>query len=146
RIRSFVAHVGGRPDTSRSTCGPAARLRAVSGDVSGDLTGRQLGNYRIDGVLGRGGMSVLYEATDVRRGRKVALKVIGQRFDADVQFRTRFVAQARNSSAVDHAHIVPLYDFGELDGLHYIAMRYVEGADVAEISACAPMDPVRVTN
>lgn len=118
----------------------------MSGDVSGDLTGRQLGNYRIDGVLGRGGMSVLYEATDVRLGRKVALKVIGQHLGADDEFRTRFVEEARNTSAVDHANIVPLYDFGELDGLLYIAMRYVEGADLAGISAGAPMDPDRVTN
>lgn len=116
----------------------------MSGDVSGDLTGRQLGNYRIDGVLGRGGMSVLYEATDVRLGRRVALKIIGENAGADSEFRDRFVDEARNTSAVDHANIVPLYDFGELDGLLYIAMRYVDGVDLAGLGGAGPMDPVRV--
>ena len=80
----------------------------MTGDVSGDLTGRRLGNYRIDGVLGKGGMSVTYKATDVRLGRKVALKVIGDHLGTDAEFRERFVDEARNTSAIDHANVVPL--------------------------------------
>jgi serine/threonine-protein kinase len=115
----------------------------VTGDASGDLTGRRLGNYRIDGVLGRGGMSVMYKATDVRLGRKVALKVIGEHLGADAEFRERFVDEARNTSAIDHANIVPLYDFGELDGMLYIAMRLVDGSDLASLIGGAPMAPQR---
>ncbi|PXY20162.1 serine/threonine protein kinase [Prauserella flavalba] len=111
--------------------------------MSGDLTGRRLGNYRIDGVLGRGGMSVMYKATDVRLGRKVALKVIGEHLGADAEFRERFVDEARNTSAIDHANIVPLYDFGELDGMLYIAMRLVDGSDLASLIGGAPMKPER---
>jgi serine/threonine protein kinase len=115
----------------------------VTGDVSGDLTGRRLGNYRIDGVLGKGGMSVMYKATDVRLGRNVALKVIGEHLGADAEFRERFVDEARNTSAIDHANVVPLYDFGEIDGMHYIAMRLVDGADLASLIAAGPMSPDR---
>jgi serine/threonine protein kinase len=107
--------------------------------VSEDLTGRRLGHYRIDGVLGRGGMSVMYKATDVRLGRKVALKVIGEHLGEDAEFRERFVDEARNTSAIDHANVVPLYDFGEVDGLLYIAMRLVDGADLATLISDGPL-------
>ncbi|EHR63356.1 serine/threonine-protein kinase [Saccharomonospora cyanea] len=115
----------------------------MAGEESADLTGRRLGNYRIDGVLGRGGMSVMYRATDVRLGRKVALKVIGEHLGADAEFRERFVDEARNTSAIDHANIVPLYDFGELDGMLYIAMRLVDGSDLASLISGSPMPPER---
>ncbi|WP_185839844.1 serine/threonine-protein kinase, partial [Amycolatopsis balhimycina] len=115
----------------------------MTGDVSGDLTGRRLGNYRIDGVLGKGGMSVTYKATDVRLGRKVALKVIGDHLGTDAEFRERFVDEARNTSAIDHANVVPLYDFGELDGMLYIAMRMVDGGDLAGLISGGPIAPAR---
>ncbi|MCU1679684.1 MAG: serine/threonine protein kinase [Amycolatopsis sp.] len=118
----------------------------MTGDVSGDLTGRRLGNYRIDGVLGKGGMSVTYKATDVRLGRKVALKIIGDHLGADAEFRERFVDEARNTSAIDHANVVPLYDFGELEGMLYIAMRMVDGGDLASLIADGPIAPVRALN
>lgn len=107
--------------------------------MSEDLTGRRLGHYRIDGVIGRGGMSVMYRATDMRLGRKVALKVIGDQLAADAEFRERFVDEARNTSAIDHAHVVPLYDFDEIDGQLYIAMRYVEGSDLASLIKDGPL-------
>jgi serine/threonine-protein kinase len=111
--------------------------------VSEDLTGRRIGHYRIDGVLGRGGMSVMYRATDVRLGRKVALKVMGENLTGDAEFRERFVDEARNTSAIDHANVVPLYDFGEVDGLLYIAMRLVDGADLANLIKDGPLSPAR---
>jgi serine/threonine protein kinase len=111
--------------------------------VSEDLTGRRLGHYRIEGVIGRGGMSVLYRATDMRLGRKVALKIIGDQLAADPEFRERFVDEARNTSAVDHAHVVPLYDFDEVDGRLYIAMRYVEGSDLASLIKDGPLPSLR---
>ncbi|MFI9010359.1 serine/threonine-protein kinase [Actinosynnema sp. NPDC053489] len=111
--------------------------------MSEDLSGRRLGHYRIDGVLGRGGMSVTYKATDVRLGRKVALKVIGEHLTADAEFRERFVDEARNTSAIDHANIVPLYDFDEVDGLLYIAMRLVDGQDLASHIKDGPLSPQR---
>src|SRR3954468_8600102 len=111
--------------------------------VAEDLTGRRLGHYRIDGVLGKGGMSVMYRATDVRLGRKVALKVIAEHLTEDPEFRERFVDEARNTSAIDHANVVPLYDFGEVDGLLYIAMRLVDGSDLASLIKDGPLTPDR---
>lgn len=108
-----------------------------------DLTGRRLGHYRIDGVLGKGGMSVMYRATDIRLGRKVALKVIAEHLTEDPEFRERFVDEARNTSAIDHANVVPLYDFGEVDGLLYIAMRLVDGSDLASLVKDGPLKPER---
>jgi serine/threonine-protein kinase len=111
--------------------------------VAEDLTGRRLGHYRIDGVLGKGGMSVMYRATDIRLGRKVALKVIAEHLTEDPEFRERFVDEARNTSAIDHANVVPLYDFGEVDGLLYIAMRLVDGSDLASVVKSGPLKPER---
>ncbi|HEX3780008.1 MAG TPA: protein kinase [Pseudonocardiaceae bacterium] len=111
--------------------------------MSEDLTGRRIGHYRIDGVLGRGGMSVMYRATDVRLGRKVALKVIAEHLTKDPEFRERFVDEARNTSAIDHSNVVPLYDFGEADGLLYIAMRLVDGSDLASLIKDGPLAPGR---
>ncbi|MDF2979260.1 MAG: serine/threonine protein kinase [Actinomycetospora sp.] len=108
-----------------------------------DLTGHRLGHFRVDGVIGRGGMSVLYRATDTRLGRRVALKVIDEALAADREFRERFVDEARNTSAVDHSHVVPLYDFDETDGHLYIAMRHVEGPDLASIIDGRPLTVAR---
>ncbi|MEV0052061.1 serine/threonine-protein kinase [Saccharopolyspora shandongensis] len=111
--------------------------------MSADLTGQRLGHYKIDGVLGRGGMSVMYRATDTRLGRKVALKIMGEHITGDAEFRERFVDEARNTSAIDHANIVPLYDFGEVDGMLYIAMRLVDGSDLASLIKDGPISPKR---
>lgn len=88
-------------------------------------------------------MSVMYRATDTRLGRKVALKVMGEHITGDAEFRERFVDEARNTSAIDHANIVPLYDFGEVDGMLYIAMRLVDGADLASLIKDGPIAPKR---
>ena len=111
-----------------------------------DLTGQRLGHFRVDGVIGRGGMSVLYRATDTRLGRRVALKVIDESLAADREFRERFVDEARNTSAVDHAHVVPLYDFDETDGHLYIAMRHVEGPDLASVIDGRPVQTIITTH
>ncbi|MDV6014410.1 serine/threonine-protein kinase [Haloechinothrix sp. LS1_15] len=111
-------------------------------DGDGDeLTGRELGRYRIDSVLGRGGMSMLYRATDLRLGRSVALKVVGQ--DTDAELLARFADEARNTSAIDHPNIVPVYDVGDVDGTHYIAMRLVDGSDLACQVEQGPLPPRR---
>jgi serine/threonine-protein kinase len=89
-------------------------------------------------------MSVLYRATDVRLDRQVALKVIAEHLTEDPEFRQRFVDEARNTSAIDHPNVVPVYDFGEVDGLLYIAMRLVEGSDLASLVKRGPLPPPRV--
>ncbi|WP_206518076.1 serine/threonine-protein kinase [Rhodococcus sp. X156] len=118
----------------------------MPGQETTDLVGRRLGHYRVDGVIGRGGMSTMYRATDVRLGRTVALKVMAEELAGDAEFRERFVDEARNTSAIDHSHIVPLYDFGDLDGSLFLAMRYVEGQDLAAVLAGGPLAPRRTVN
>ncbi|MDL5157556.1 serine/threonine-protein kinase [Actinomycetospora termitidis] len=116
--------------------------------TSEDLTGSSFGRFRIEGLIGRGGMSTVYRATDTRLGRVVALKVIDAALARDEEFRERFRDEARNTSAVDHPHVVPLYDVDSADDPHgatrlYIAMRFVEGPDLAALVGGRPLAPER---
>ena len=106
--------------------------------------GTQLGSYRIETLLGRGGMGVVYRAEDVRLGRKVALKLLASDLTEDARFRSRFLAESRLAASIDHAGIVPIYEAGEIDGQLYIAMRYVEGTDLGSLLRReGPMEPRR---
>src|SRR5262245_1398992 len=84
-------------------------------------TGAQLGRYRIDGLIGRGGMGEVYRATDTRLGRSVAVKV------ADEQFTGRFEREARAISSLNHPHVCTLHDVGP----NYLVMELVEGDTLA---------------
>jgi serine/threonine-protein kinase len=95
--------------------------------------GSEVAGFRIESVLGRGGMSVVYVAEQVRLGRKVALKVLTTELAWDEHFRERFVRESHIAATIDHPNIIPIYDAGEADGLLYIAMRFVEGPDLREI-------------
>lgn len=104
------------------------------------LTGRRLGRYRVGPVVHSGPMSTLYRADDVRLDRPVALKVISPLLAAEDEFRARFVDEAKSLSAVDHPHVVPLYDHDEdPDGHLWLAMRWVDGATLAQAGAGRPM-------
>ena len=95
--------------------------------------GEQLGPYRLLGRLGRGGMGVVYAAEHVRLGRRAALKLLAPQLGADPAFRERFVRESQLLAAIEHPNIIPIYDAGEADGLLYIAVRYVEGTDLAKL-------------
>ncbi|MET3804354.1 serine/threonine-protein kinase [Nakamurella sp. UYEF19] len=114
--------------------------------MSVDLTGQRLGHYLVHEVIGRGGMSVVYRAVDQRLERAVALKVMSENLSADPEFRARFTEEARAASAIDHVNVVPLYDFGEAGGWLFIAMRLVDGTDLARELATGPMPVRRVLN
>lgn len=107
--------------------------------MSVDLTGQRLGHYLVQEVIGRGGMSVVYRAVDERLERSVALKVMSENLSADAEFRSRFAEEARAASAIDHVNVVPLYDFGEVAGSLFIAMRLVDGTDLSRELANGPM-------
>jgi predicted Ser/Thr protein kinase len=89
------------------------------------------GAYDIQREVGRGGMGVVYLATDRRLGRRVALKVIVPELAADPQFRQRFEREARVAATLEHPHVVPVYEAGEQDGSLFIAMRFIDGHDLA---------------
>ena len=107
------------------------------------MIGEQLGGYRIESVIGRGGMGIVYLAEQVRLERKVALKVITPELAHDAAFRTRFERESRLAASIDHPNVVPVYEAGEVDGLLYIAMRYVRGTDLKALLAQGPMEPRR---
>ena len=99
--------------------------------VPGDpRVGTELAGFRIERVLGRGGMGVVYIAEQLRYGRKVALKVLAPELTDDALYRERFEQEWRTAARLDHPSIVPIFEAGEAEGVLYIAMRYVEGIDL----------------
>ena len=103
--------------------------------------GTELGPYRIEAVLGRGGMGVVYLATDGRLDRRVALKLLSPELADDAAFRTRFLRESRLAASIDDPNIIPVYEAGEIDGLFYLAMRYVEGTDLESRLREGPLSP-----
>jgi DNA-binding CsgD family transcriptional regulator len=106
--------------------------------------GSVLGDFRIEDVIGRGGMGVVYQAVQLSLGRPVALKLIAPDLADEEGFRERFVRESRLSASIDHPHIVPVYGAGEEQGLAYISMRFVEGVNLRlAIGAAGRLDPGR---
>ena len=95
--------------------------------------GTTIGSYRIDAELGQGGMGVVYRAEDLRLGRRVALKLLRASLADDRSYRERFLRESRLAASIEHSAIIPIYEAGETDGLLYIAMRFVDGVDLAEL-------------
>jgi serine/threonine protein kinase len=97
--------------------------------------GTEVAGYRIESLIGRGGMAVVYRAEDLRLGRKVALKLLTPQLVDSEQFRQRFIKESRLAASLDHPNIVPIYEAGEADGQLFIAMRYVIGDDLKGLLA-----------
>jgi len=94
--------------------------------------GTELAGYRIESLLGWGGMSVVYLAEDLRLKRRVALKLLAASLAEDGSFRGRFLRESELAASIDHPNIVPIYEAGTTEDLLFIAMRYVEGSDLKE--------------
>jgi WD40 repeat protein/tRNA A-37 threonylcarbamoyl transferase component Bud32 len=110
--------------------------------VSADpRVGTELAGYRIESLLGWGGMSVVYLAEDLRLKRRVALKLLAARLADDDAFHDRFLRESELAASIDHPNIVPIYEAGTADGVLFIAMRYVEGGDLKERLQRGRMDP-----
>jgi serine/threonine protein kinase len=99
------------------------------------LIGKQLGEYRLDALLGQGGMAHVYRAVDVRLKRNAVVKVIDPPSRNDAGYVRRFEREAQIIARLDHPHIVRLYRFDEQDGWLYMAMQYIEGADLGVVLA-----------
>lgn len=106
-----------------------ADLSQYTGRPSG-LVGQQIAGYKIERMIGRGGMAVVYCAKDLRLDRTVAIKLIAPERARDDTFRRRFTHESRVAASIEHPHIVPIFEAGETDGVLYIAMRYVPGLDL----------------
>ena len=92
--------------------------------------GTVVGTYRIESFVAHGGMAFVYEATDMRLGRHVALKLLAPPPTQESDFRERFMRESRFAASLDHPNIVPIYEAGEADGLLFIAMRFVGGVNL----------------
>jgi eukaryotic-like serine/threonine-protein kinase len=97
------------------------------------LLGAYLGEYQLESLLGQGGMARVYRGIDAQTRRVAAVKVIESSFQDDVDYRIRFEREAQAISRLHHPGIVKLYRFGEINNVIYIAMQYIEGADLASV-------------
>src|SRR5215213_6986389 len=103
--------------------------------------GTEVAGYRIETLLGWGGMSVVYLAEDLRLKRKVALKLLAASLAKDESFRERFLRESELAASIDHPNIVPIYEAGATADLLFIAMRYVEGRGLNERLQRGRLDP-----
>jgi hypothetical protein len=97
--------------------------------------GSIVAGHRIDALVARGGMGVVYRVTHLSLGTERALKLIAPELAADEQFRARFRREWRTAASIDHPHAIPIHDAGEANGHLYIAMRYVHGTDLRQLIA-----------
>jgi len=117
----------------------------MSGTVN--LTGRTLGDYEILGILGRGGMAIVYKARQLSLDRWVALKVLLPEFASDKPFVERFIREARSAASLRHPNIVHIHDINEIEDIRFFGMEYVEGHTLSEIlQTQGPMLPERIVH
>src|SRR3954453_21383382 len=106
--------------------------------------GSTFAGHRIEGRAGRGGMGVVYRATDLRLDRLVALKLVSSALAEDESFSSRFLRESRLAASIDHPNVIPIYHAGDEDGRLYLTMRYVEGTDLGHaLERDRRLDPER---
>src|SRR6476469_2189565 len=104
------------------------------------MVGKTLRNYQITDKLGVGGQGAVYKATDMKLGRPVVIKVIPPELTAREANLRRFEREARLASSLDHPNICTIFDLDEVDGVHFIAMQYVEGRNVRQLVGGHPLE------
>ncbi|MBK6404268.1 MAG: protein kinase [Holophagales bacterium] len=101
--------------------------------------GRRLGRYRLEELLGQGGMAEVWRAADERLGRTVAVKVIHSAHLRDGHFRERFHREARLVASLDHPNVLPVYDYGDEEGVPYLVMPYLDGGTLRDRMMGSPI-------
>jgi serine/threonine-protein kinase len=105
--------------------------------------GTAFGKYDIISLLGKGGMGEVYEAYDTDKNRTVALKILADGLSNDATFRKRFQRESHAAAVLQEPHVIPIHDWGEIDGRLYIDMRLVRGQTLDELIAKGPLEPAR---
>jgi serine/threonine protein kinase len=108
-----------------------------------EVNGTPFGQYRLIKLLGRGGMGEVWRAHDTVTDRIVAIKLLPANLSEDEDFQQRFRREAHAAARLDTPHVVPIYDYGEIDGRLFVSMRLIEGRDLAAVLADGPLDPAR---
>ena len=108
--------------------------------------GSAFGHYEIRGQLGRGGMGEVYEAYDTVKDRTVALKILSDQHSGDETFRERFRRESHAAAKLEEPHVVPIHDWGEIDGTLYIDMRRINGVDLRTLLKSGPVAPSRAVS
>ncbi len=128
--RTLTRRSGRSSSPGGPTSRPAHELMAIQTD---SLIGAELGDYRIESVIGRGGMGVVYLAEHQRLEREVALKVLAPELVGSDGFRQRFLQESRIAAGLNHPNVIPIHDADEADGVLFIAMRFVDGDNLAQL-------------
>jgi hypothetical protein len=112
--------------------------------LASEIEGTVLAGLRIEAVVGRGGMGVVYRATQLELDRTVAVKVVAAELLEDEAARSRFVQESRLAASIDHPHVIPIHAAGEEDGVPYLVMQYVAGDDARSlVRRAGPIAPAR---
>src|SRR5437667_3261347 len=104
------------------------------------MIGAKLGNYRILEKIGAGGQGTVYKATDTKLGRSVVIKVLPPELTAKEANLKRFEREARLASSLDHPNICTIFDLNDIEGVHFIAMQFVDGKNVRQLVSGRPLD------
>src|SRR5262245_3518467 len=115
------------------TPAPEVAAQLIAEDQDQTMAGQMISHYRVLSLLGAGGMGEVYLAEDTRLGRKVALKLLPQKFTQDRERVLRFQQEARAASALNHPNILTIYEIGEFEGRHFIATEYIDGQTLREL-------------
>jgi serine/threonine protein kinase len=111
--------------------------------VGGLVQGTPFGRYRLVTLLGRGGMGEVWRAHDTETDRVVAIKLLPPYLSGDEEFQQRFRREAHAAARLNDPHVIPIHNYGEIDGQLYVDMRLIEGRDLQTVLADGPLDPVR---
>lgn len=119
---------------------------AIAG-VRASMIGTRLGDYQLEEMLGRGGMGEVHRAYDTRRDRRVALKLLSAHLAHNPEYRERFRRESHVAARLQEPHVIPIHDYGEIDGRLFIDMRLVDGADLGKvIDESGPLAPDRTVD
>jgi serine/threonine protein kinase/Tol biopolymer transport system component len=142
-VESLLRH-GSTPHSVLDTPAIAIMAKAMAADEyqspAPSLEGKMIAHYQILGTIGRGGMGVVYKAEDLKLRRNVALKLLPQFLARDEQALRRFEQEAQAASALNHPNICTVYEIGEAEGLHFIAIELLEGETLKERIARGPLE------